>query len=150
MISESQERMVAAVRPQMLDAVREVCARWELPCTVIGEVTDDGDLRAFHDGDVVGEIAARLLTDECPRYEVERRAREGSEAAAPHARATSRSGGSTSSTTTSSGREPCGGPDSTPPCCAAFAAVHAGGLAVSLQERGDAASGPFAAGRRLP
>ena len=76
MISESQERMVAAVRPQMLDAVREVCARWELPCTVIGEVTDDGVLHAFHDGETVGEIPARFLTDECPRYEVERRPRE--------------------------------------------------------------------------
>src|SRR5712675_1485573 len=36
MISESQERMVAVVRPQMLDAVRAVCARWELPCTPVG------------------------------------------------------------------------------------------------------------------
>jgi len=71
MISESQERMVAAVRPEMLDAVREVCARWELPCTAIGEVTGSGALRAFHDSEVVGEIPARLLTDECPRYEVE-------------------------------------------------------------------------------
>jgi phosphoribosylformylglycinamidine synthase subunit PurL len=71
MISESQERMVAVVRPQMLDSVRRVCAQWELPCTPIGDVTDNGDLRAFHDGDVVGEIPARLLTDECPRYEIE-------------------------------------------------------------------------------
>ena len=30
MISESQERMVAVVRPQMLAAVQDVCARWEL------------------------------------------------------------------------------------------------------------------------
>ncbi|HJU36742.1 MAG TPA: phosphoribosylformylglycinamidine synthase subunit PurL [Gaiellaceae bacterium] len=74
MISESQERMVAVVRPEMLDAVHTVCARWELPCTAIGEVTDSGALRAFHDGDVVGEIPARLLTDECPRYEVEQHA----------------------------------------------------------------------------
>jgi phosphoribosylformylglycinamidine synthase subunit PurL len=71
MISESQERMVAVVRPQMLDAVRRVCTQWELPCTPIGDVTDSGELRAFHDGDVVGEIPARLLTDECPRYEIE-------------------------------------------------------------------------------
>src|SRR6185436_12157328 len=47
MISESQERMVAAVRPQMLDAVRQVCARWELPCTVIGEVAEGGVLHAL-------------------------------------------------------------------------------------------------------
>ena len=74
MISESQERMVAVVRPEMLDAMQAVCARWELPCTAIGKVTRSGLLRAFHDGEVVGEIPARLLTDECPRYEVEQRA----------------------------------------------------------------------------
>jgi phosphoribosylformylglycinamidine synthase subunit PurL len=72
MISESQERMVAVVRPQMLDAVRRVCAQWELPCTPIGDVTDTGALRAFQDGDVIGEIPAALLTDECPRYDLER------------------------------------------------------------------------------
>jgi phosphoribosylformylglycinamidine synthase II len=74
MISESQERMVAVVRTQMLEAVQAVCARWELPCTVVGEVTDSALLRAFHGGRVVGEIPARFLTDECPRYEVEQRA----------------------------------------------------------------------------
>jgi phosphoribosylformylglycinamidine synthase subunit PurL len=73
MISESQERMVAVVRPQMLDAVREVCTRWELPCAAIGEVTDSGLLRALHGEEVVGAIPARLLTEECPRYEVEQR-----------------------------------------------------------------------------
>jgi phosphoribosylformylglycinamidine synthase subunit PurL len=84
MISESQERMVAVVRPQMLDAVRAICARWELPCTPIGEVTDHGLLRALHHGETVGEIPARFLTDECPRYEVEqRRAPRPRPAAAP-------------------------------------------------------------------
>jgi phosphoribosylformylglycinamidine synthase subunit PurL len=72
MISESQERMVAVVRPQMLEAVRRVCARWELPCTTIGDVTDTGELRAFFDDELVGSIPAALLTDECPRYEVPR------------------------------------------------------------------------------
>ncbi len=71
MISESQERMVAVVRPQMLEAVRDLCARWELPCTPIGEVTDHGELRALWEEDVVGSIPAALLTDECPRYDVE-------------------------------------------------------------------------------
>jgi phosphoribosylformylglycinamidine synthase II len=75
MISESQERMVAAVRPQMLDAVREVCARWELPCTVIGEVAEGGVLHALYDGETVGEIPASFLTDKCPRYEIEQQPR---------------------------------------------------------------------------
>jgi len=71
MISESQERMVAVVRPQMLDAVRAVCARWELHCTPIGEVTDHRELRAYWGDEVVGSIPATLLTDQCPRYEIE-------------------------------------------------------------------------------
>ena len=75
MISESQERMVAMVRPQMLEAVVEVLDRWELGHAVIGGVTWTGELRAFWQGDVVGTIPARLLTEECPRYQVERRPR---------------------------------------------------------------------------
>jgi phosphoribosylformylglycinamidine synthase len=71
MISESQERMVAVVRPSFLAAVEQVCARWELPCTAIGAVTDTGALRAFHDGELEGDIPAHTLTDECPRYRVE-------------------------------------------------------------------------------
>jgi phosphoribosylformylglycinamidine synthase len=73
MISESQERMVAIVRPQMLDAVTALCRKWELECAPIGEVSDTGVLRAFHDDTVAGEIPAHLLTDECPRYEVDQR-----------------------------------------------------------------------------
>jgi phosphoribosylformylglycinamidine synthase subunit PurL len=38
-------------------------------------VTESGELRAFHDGDLVGAIPAAALTDECPRYELERRPR---------------------------------------------------------------------------
>ena len=71
MISESQERMVAIVRPQMLGAVEAVLDRWELNHAVIGEVTSSGELRAFWHGELVGAIPARLLTEECPRYEVE-------------------------------------------------------------------------------
>jgi phosphoribosylformylglycinamidine synthase len=81
MVSESQERMVAVVAPELLDEVRAVCARWELPCTVIGEVTADGELRCSFDGEVVGAIPARLLTDECPRYAVEQTAKAATPAA---------------------------------------------------------------------
>jgi phosphoribosylformylglycinamidine synthase II len=81
MISESQERMVCVT--SRADEVAEVCRKWELRHAVIGEVTDTGELRAFHDGELVGEIAARLLTDECPRYEVPTRAKETPPASPP-------------------------------------------------------------------
>ncbi len=74
-ISESQERMVAVVRPENVAAVEEVCARWELDYAAIGEVTDTGELRAFFDGELVGAIPASFLTDEAPRYEVARQPR---------------------------------------------------------------------------
>ncbi len=84
MISESQERMVAAVRPEALEAVAEVIDRWELHRAQIGVVTDTGLLRAFHDGSLEGEIRASFLTDECPRYEVERRPRESDSGGLAH------------------------------------------------------------------
>jgi phosphoribosylformylglycinamidine synthase len=71
MISESQERMVAVVEPGRLAEVEAACARWELPCTVIGEVTDHGELRAFFADELVGAIEAELLTEKTPRYELE-------------------------------------------------------------------------------
>ena len=70
MISESQERMIAIVREPMLEAVEAVLDRWELHHAVIGEVTDTGELRAFWDDEPVGEIPARFLTEECPRYDL--------------------------------------------------------------------------------
>jgi len=72
MISESQERMVAVVRPERLAEVEAVLSRWELHHAAIGEVTETAELRAFWDDEAVGEIPAAFLTDECPRYEVDR------------------------------------------------------------------------------
>jgi phosphoribosylformylglycinamidine synthase len=66
MISESQERMLAIVSPARLSDVREVCARWDLDCTEIGEVTDSKMLRIFWHGERVGNIPARRLADEAP------------------------------------------------------------------------------------
>jgi phosphoribosylformylglycinamidine synthase subunit PurL len=66
--SESQERMLAVVRPDRLDAVRAVCERWGLRPAVIGRVTGDGLVRARLGPDVVAEVPARSLADEGPVY----------------------------------------------------------------------------------
>ena len=59
MISESQERMCAAVRPDQWDAVREVCVRWGLPVAIIGRITADGDIAIVTGGlDDAGRPAA--------------------------------------------------------------------------------------------
>jgi phosphoribosylformylglycinamidine (FGAM) synthase-like enzyme len=74
MISESQERMVAVVEPERAREVEAVLDKWELHHAVVGSVTDTGELRCFFHGDLEGAIPAAFLTDECPRYEVEREA----------------------------------------------------------------------------
>ena len=66
MISESQERMLAIVTDEQLADVREVCERWDLDCTVIGEVTDSKMLRIWWHGERVADIPARRLADESP------------------------------------------------------------------------------------
>jgi len=66
MISESQERMLAIATDDQLPAVREVCERWDLDCTVIGEVTDSKMLRVYWHGARVADIPARRLADESP------------------------------------------------------------------------------------
>ena len=70
MISESQERMLAIVRPERFDDVAEVCERWGLPCAVIGRVTDDGDIVGqLGDGRELARIPARALTSDAIVHE---------------------------------------------------------------------------------
>jgi phosphoribosylformylglycinamidine synthase len=66
MISESQERMLCIVEPARLDDVTDVCERWDLDVTVIGEVTDSTMLRVYWHGERVADIPARRLADEAP------------------------------------------------------------------------------------
>jgi phosphoribosylformylglycinamidine synthase len=47
MTSESQERMLAIVTPDDLDAVLDLCRRWEVRATVIGRVTDTARFRVY-------------------------------------------------------------------------------------------------------
>ena len=69
MISESQERMCAAVRPDRWEAVREVCERWGLPVAIIGRVTDDGDITVTTDGTEIARIPAAALTSDAIVHE---------------------------------------------------------------------------------
>jgi phosphoribosylformylglycinamidine synthase subunit PurL len=71
MVSESQERMLAVVEPERLVAVKEVCDRWEVRCTVIGEVTDTRRMRIFDGDEQVGDMPVEALVDDCPLYDLE-------------------------------------------------------------------------------
>jgi phosphoribosylformylglycinamidine synthase subunit PurL len=66
--SESQERMCAVVRPGEVDAFLKICAKWELPATVIGAVTGDDRLVITWHGETVVDLPPRTLAHEAPVY----------------------------------------------------------------------------------
>jgi phosphoribosylformylglycinamidine synthase II len=63
LMSESQERMMAVVRPDNMDAFLRVCAKWDVEATVIGEVTDDETLTMTWRGNTVVKIPPRTAAD---------------------------------------------------------------------------------------
>ncbi|HET9435583.1 MAG TPA: phosphoribosylformylglycinamidine synthase subunit PurL [Candidatus Limnocylindrales bacterium] len=69
MISESQERMLAVVRPDRRAEVEEVCERWGLPVAVIGTVTGDGDIAVVDAGRELARIPAAALTSDAIVHE---------------------------------------------------------------------------------
>jgi phosphoribosylformylglycinamidine synthase len=71
MVSESQERMLAVVEPQRLEAVLERCRRWEVGAAAIGQVTASGRLRVLRGEEVEGDVPVAALVDECPLYDLE-------------------------------------------------------------------------------
>ena len=70
MTSESQERMLAIVTPEVLDQVVEVCSRWEVRAMVVGSVVDGGRLRILdHEGgEVLADVPAASLHEDAPLY----------------------------------------------------------------------------------
>ncbi len=70
MISESQERMLCVVAPELVGKVIGACERWETRATPIGQVTTSGRLRVLDAGSVVGDLPVSVLVDDCPLYDL--------------------------------------------------------------------------------
>jgi phosphoribosylformylglycinamidine synthase len=70
MTSESQERMLAIVRPDDLESVLDLCRRWDVRAAVVGTVTTTGRLRILDGpaGDVLADVPAASLHEDAPKY----------------------------------------------------------------------------------
>jgi len=73
LLSESQERMLIIAKRGKENILREIFAKWDVPCAEIGRVTDDGMMRVRDNGSVAAEIPAKPLAEEAPLYEREAR-----------------------------------------------------------------------------
>jgi phosphoribosylformylglycinamidine synthase subunit PurL len=69
LMSESQERMMAIVTPANVAPFLEICARWDVQATVIGEVTGSGRLEMSWHGEQVVDIPPGSAADDGPVYD---------------------------------------------------------------------------------
>lgn len=70
LLSESQERMLVVVERGKEEAVLKVFDKWDLSCSEIGQVTDDGLLKFYMHGELEAEIPAYelVLGGGAPQY----------------------------------------------------------------------------------
>ncbi|HEY5199324.1 MAG TPA: phosphoribosylformylglycinamidine synthase subunit PurL, partial [Acidothermaceae bacterium] len=69
LMSESQERMCAVVEPSKIPAFMEICAKWDVTATVIGEVTGGDRLDIYWRDELVVSVPPRTVAHEGPVYD---------------------------------------------------------------------------------
>jgi phosphoribosylformylglycinamidine synthase len=69
LMSESQERMMACVTPDNVEAFLKICAKWDVQADVIGEVTDTGRLEIDWHGERVVDVLPETVAHEGPVYD---------------------------------------------------------------------------------
>ncbi|MFB6123847.1 MAG: phosphoribosylformylglycinamidine synthase subunit PurL [Haloferacaceae archaeon] len=70
LLAESQERMCYEVRPADVDRVEELAERFDLGCSVIGEVAEGNYVCTF-EGETVVDVPAEFLADGAPMNDLE-------------------------------------------------------------------------------
>jgi phosphoribosylformylglycinamidine synthase II len=69
MLSESQERMLAVLKPGREGEAEKIFKKWELDFAVIGITTDTKRLVVKHKGETVADMPITALSDEAPVYQ---------------------------------------------------------------------------------
>jgi phosphoribosylformylglycinamidine synthase len=70
LLSESQERMCYEVRPGDVEAVEAIAEKYDLGCSVIGEVTE-GSYECAFGGETVVDVEAEYLADGAPMNDLD-------------------------------------------------------------------------------
>jgi phosphoribosylformylglycinamidine synthase len=68
LMSESQERMCAIVEPSKIARFLEICEKWDVTVTVIGEVTDGNHLEITWNGELIVDVPPRTVAHDGPVY----------------------------------------------------------------------------------
>ena len=68
LMSESQERMCAIVEPSKLKRFMQICRKWDVTATVIGEVTTGTRLNITFNGEIIVDVPPRTVAHDGPVY----------------------------------------------------------------------------------
>ena len=68
LMSESQERMMAIVHPDKLEAFLAVTSKWDVETSVLGEVTDTGRLVIHWQGETIVDVDPKTVAIDSPVY----------------------------------------------------------------------------------
>ncbi len=69
MLSESQERMLMVLRPELEEQAEAIFVKWGLDFAIVGKTTGDRRFRVFHQGELVADLPIKELGDEAPEYD---------------------------------------------------------------------------------
>ena len=69
LMSESQERMMAVVEPANVERFMEICAKWDVLATVIGEVIEGDRLIISWHGETIVDVDPKTVAHDGPVYE---------------------------------------------------------------------------------
>jgi phosphoribosylformylglycinamidine synthase subunit PurL len=69
MLSESQERMLMILRPEMEKASHAIFKKWGLDFAIIGKTTDTLRFVIKHGGEVKADLPIKQMGDEAPEYD---------------------------------------------------------------------------------
>jgi phosphoribosylformylglycinamidine synthase II len=72
LLSESQERMLLITQEEKVKHIENIAKHHHLECAQVGKLTDDGQFRAYFNGNLVAELPVSLIVEEAPVYMRER------------------------------------------------------------------------------
>jgi phosphoribosylformylglycinamidine synthase len=69
MLSESQERMLMVLKPELEDAARAVFEKWDLDFAIVGETIAEDRFIVEHNGSVMADLPLATLSGSAPEYD---------------------------------------------------------------------------------
>ena len=69
MLSESQERMLAVIRPGHEDQANKIFSKWDLDFAVVGNTIEDDKILIQFQNEIVADLPLKCLADQAPQYD---------------------------------------------------------------------------------